>query len=44
VTFGAIIYGNGDKESYGVPAGMRIAKINAVRSRLNIMQFMFKAG
>jgi len=30
VTLSVLVYGNADKESYGFPAGMRSAKINAV--------------
>ena len=30
VTLSVIVYGNADKESYGFPAGMRLANINAV--------------
>ena len=30
ITMSVVVYGNADKESYGFPAGMRIADINAV--------------
>lgn len=30
ITLSVIVYGNADKESYGFPAGMRLATINAV--------------
>lgn len=30
ITISVVVYGNANKESYGFPAGMRLADINAV--------------